>query len=221
MSFSVTPHDYMDFIKRAAARIEEDREYITALDAATGDGDHWANINLGFEQLLKAEAELREMNMGAMFKKIGMIMMSKIGGSSGILYGGAYQAAGRSIGDKPAISEEELALALETMAGDMMRRGQAQPGFKTMIDALYPAAETFKQCLADGVNDITTLNRVKEAAKAGAEATRDMEAVKGRATYQANKGVGHLDPGAVTMAYQVECLCDTLLDKLQKDQAGA
>ena len=59
------------------------------------------------------------------------------------------------------------------------------------------------------------------SAKAGAEATRDMEAVKGRATYQANKGVGHLDPGAVTMAYQVECLCDTLLDKLQKDQAGA
>lgn len=220
MSFSISSNDYMDFIKRAALRIGGEKDYISALDAATGDGDHWANINMGFEQLLDAQDELRGMSMGAMFIKIGMIMMSKIGGSSGILYGGAYQAAGRGMGDAKDISSEGLCQALDTMAQDMMRRGQAQPGFKTMIDALYPAVETYKSCLDEGADDVTTLKSVKRSALDGAQSTLAMEAVKGRATYQKDKGVGHLDPGAVTMAYQIECLCDTLRDKITPHQQG-
>lgn len=214
MSFVMTSKDYVSYIKIAAKRIHENGEYISKLDAVTGDGDHWANINLGFENLVAAADEMEKMPMDGVFKKIGMLMMSKIGGSSGVLYGGAYMAAGKALAGKESITSEELCLALETMVNDMMNRGKAEPGFKTMIDSLYPAVQAYKAALAEGKSDADTMAAVKQAAMDGAEATRAMEAVKGRASYQTNKGVGHLDPGAVTMSYQLECLCDYVKDNL-------
>lgn len=214
MSFVMTSKDYVSYIKIAAKRIHENGEYISKLDAVTGDGDHWANINLGFENLVAAADEMEKMPMDGVFKKIGMLMMSKIGGSSGVLYGGAYMAAGKALAGKETINSEELCLALETMVNDMMARGKAEPGFKTMIDSLYPAVQAYKAALAEGKSDADTMDAVKKAAMDGAEATKAMEAVKGRASYQTNKGVGHLDPGAVTMSYQLECLCDYVKDNL-------
>ena len=214
MSFVVTSNDYVDYIQVAAKKIAENGDYISGLDAITGDGDHWANINMGFENLVAASDEMRAMPIDGVFKKIGMLMMSKIGGSSGILYGGAYIAASKAVAGKVEITSEELCAALEAMVKDMMERGKAEPGFKTMIDSLYPAVEAYKKALAEGKSDAETLDAVKQAAIDGAEATKGMEAVKGRASYQANKGVGHLDPGAVTMSYQLECLCDCIKAKL-------
>ena len=83
-----------------------------------------------------------------------------------------------------------------------------------MIDALAPAVEAFRLGLSEGLPEAELLTKVKAAAEAGAESTRAMEAVRGRATYQSGKGVGHLDPGAVTMSYQVAALCDVVLASL-------
>ena len=120
----------------------------------------------------------------------------------------AVMDAGKAIAGKETIDSKDLCLALDTMVNDMMTRGKAQPGYKTMIDSLYPAVQAYKACLERGDSDADTMAAVKKAAIDGAEETKKMEAVKGRASYQANKGVGHLDPGAVTMSYQLECLCD-------------
>jgi dihydroxyacetone kinase-like protein len=214
MSFVITSNDYVKYINNIAKRIYENRDYITNLDAATGDGDHWVNINMGFENLVEASDELKNMPIYEVFKKIGMLMMSKIGGSSGILYGGAYIAASKAISGKNSINSQELCTALEAMVNDMMVRGKAKPGFKTMIDALYPAVQAYKNALSSGTDDLKAMELVKEAAINGAEATKHMEAVRGRASYQNNKGVGHLDPGAVTMSYQIECLCDYIKNNL-------
>ena len=214
MSFTMTSKDYVASIKIAAKKIHENGEYISKLDATTGDGDHWANINLGFENLVAAGDEMEKLPIDGVFKKIGMLMMSKIGGSSGVLYGGAYIAAGKALAGKETLTSEDLCLALETMVNDMMQRGKAQPGFKTMIDSLYPAVQAYKAALAEGKSDADPMEAVKKAAMDGAEDTKRMEAVKGRASYQANKGVGHLDPGAVTMSYQLECLCDYVREHL-------
>ncbi len=214
MGFVLTSKDYVAYIRIAAKKINENGDYISRLDAETGDGDHWANINLGFENLTAAAEELEKLPIDAAFKKIGMLMMSKIGGSSGVLYGGAYMAAGKALAGKESLTSADLCLALETMVNDMMARGKAEPGFKTMIDALHPAVQAYKAALEAGKPDAETMAAVKQAALDGAEATRGMEAVKGRASYQANKGVGHLDPGAVTMSYQLECLCDYVTENL-------
>lgn len=211
MSFTITSDIYVDYIEAAAKKIAASKDYVSGLDAVTGDGDHWVNINMGFENLVAAGPEMRKLSIADTFKKIGMLMMSKIGGSSGILYGGAYMAASRALSGKQEISSEELCAALDAMVTDMMKRGNSKPGYKTMIDALYPAVEAYKAALAENLDDISLLNAVKEATLNGAEATRNMEAVKGRASYRTDKGVGHLDPGAVTMSYQIECLCDSLI----------
>ena len=214
MGFTITSRDYVGYLKLAAKKIADNKDYITNLDAITGDGDHWVNINMGFTAMLEAAPELEGLAMDGVFKKIGSIMMSKVGGSSGFLYGGAYMAAAKEVAGKESIGSQELCSCLSAMVNDMMRRGKAEPGFKTMIDALYPAAQAYKDALERGDSDADTLEAVKQAAVSGAESTKSMEAVKGRATYQANKGVGHLDPGAVTMAYQLECLCDYISQNL-------
>ena len=214
MGFILTSEDYVAYIQNAAKKIHENGDYISQLDAATGDGDHWANINMGFENLVAAGDELKALPIDGAFKKIGMLMMSKIGGSSGILYGGAYMAAAKKCAGKKELDAAGLCEALEAMVTDMMNRGKAEPGMKTMIDALYPAVEAFKAGLAAGTDEKALLEQVKQASLDGAEATRGMEAVKGRASYQTNKGVGHLDPGAVTMSYQIEELCNYLIAKM-------
>lgn len=214
MSFVLTSSDYVAYIGQVARRIADSGDYITELDAVTGDGDHWANINLGFEALVAESEALAALPIDKLFQKVGMLMMSKVGGSSGILYGGAYMAASKAVAGRESIGSADLCAALDAMLADMMARGKAQPGYKTMIDALYPAVQAYKSALQQELGDAETMDAVAKAAAAGAESTRDMQAVKGRASYQQNKGVGHLDPGAVTMSYQIETLCGYVRENL-------
>jgi len=213
MGFQLTTDDYVDYLIRARDRIHEDGEYITALDAATGDGDHWTNMNSGFEKLMGMEDALRALSLADAFKKIAMTMMSTIGGSAGALYGSAYMEAAKKAAEKPALDNAGLCESLEAMLNGIMSRGKSEPGFKTMIDALYPAVQRYKDCVAKGMDEKETLALVKQAAIDGALSTKDMEAVRGRAYYQGNKGVGHIDPGAVTMAYQIEELMDYIIEE--------
>lgn len=214
MSFQLTSKDYADYIRKAYQLIHENGDYITDLDSATGDGDHWTNINMGFEKLVEIAGELEQKSVFEEFKQIGMTMMSVIGGSSGVLYGSAYLAAAKVLKEKETIGNEELCQVLEAMLQAIMSRGNAQAGWKTMIDCLAPAVDCYKECIKNGEDEKTTAEKVKQAALDGAESTREMEAVRGRATYQANKGVGHLDPGAVTMSYQIATLMDCVKEKL-------
>lgn len=214
MAFQLTSKDYMDYIKRAYALIHEKGDYITELDSATGDGDHWTNINMGFEKLVEEADRLEALSVADELKEIGKIMMSVIGGSSGVLYGSAYLEAAKTLKGKETIGNEELCGVLSAMLKAIMSRGNAQVGWKTMIDSLAPAVDCYKECIARGADENTTADKVKEAAVCGAEKTKEMEAVRGRATYQANKGVGHLDPGAVTMSYQIIILMDFIKEKL-------
>lgn len=214
MALQLTSKDYMEYIKRAYELIHANGDYITELDSATGDGDHWSNINMGFEKLVEEADRLEILNLFDEFKEIGKIMMSVIGGSSGVLYGSAYLGAAKTLKDKEVITNKDLCDILAAMLDAIMSRGNAQPGWKTMIDSLHPAVTCYKESIEKGLSEEETLALVKKTAINGAENTKNMEAVRGRATYQANKGVGHLDPGAVTMSYQISTLMDFALEKL-------
>lgn len=214
MGFQISSKNYIEYIKLAAAKIYENGDYVTALDSATGDGDHWTNINMGFEKIVEAASELEKMSLFEEFKKIGMIMMSVIGGSSGVLYGSAYIGAAKVLKGKDSIENQDMCNVLEAMLNAIMERGKAEPGFKTMIDCLHPAVECYKACIAKELSEGETVALVKKAAIDGAQNTANMEAVRGRACYQANKGKGNLDPGAITMSYQIEVLMDYIAAKL-------
>lgn len=208
----LTTAAYVDYLKAVTEKIASEKEYISELDAATGDGDHWANMNTGFTKLLEIEDELRSLDFAGLFKKAAMTIMSGVGGSSGILYASAYLKAASVLAGVETMDAEILMKLLDAELQGIMQRGNGQPGFKTMIDPLYQAVEAMKKALPDG--DAAAVNAMREGARLGMEATRDMEAVRGRACYQANKGVGHLDPGAVTMYYQLDMLGAAALDTI-------
>lgn len=214
MGFELNSRDYMEYVKQAYELIHGQGDYITALDSATGDGDHWTNINMGFEKLVEEAGRLEVLEVPDMLKEIGKIMMAVIGGSSGVLYGSAYLAAAKEMKETKTINNKDLCRILNAMLTAIMSRGNAERGWKTMIDCLGPAVDCYQACITDGVSEAETAARVRQAAIGGAEATREMEAVRGRATYQANKGVGHLDPGAVTMSYQIVTLMDFIKNKI-------
>ena len=205
----LTPDSYTDYLLAVAEKIASEKDYITELDATTGDGDHWANMNAGFSKLAAMEADLRKENLSNLFKKAAMAIMSGVGGSSGILYASAYLKASAAAAGCDELDAEGLCKVLNAELEGIMQRGKGQPGFKTMIDPLYQAVEAMKNALDQG--ETAAVEAMRLGAKQGMEATRDMEAVMGRACYQANKGVGCLDPGAVTMYYQLDLLADAAL----------
>ena len=195
--------------------IAEQKDYITELDSTTGDGDHWVNVNMGFEKITALSEEMESLSIAEMFKKVGMTMYSAVGGSSGALYGSGYMAAGRACEGKDYLDVKGLYMVYASMLEEIMKRGKTQPGQKTMIDALYQALEAYKKGLDINKSEKEVIKSFIEGAHKGAESTKEMEAVKGRASYRMDKGVGYLDPGAVTMAMQLECLGNVVLAKLE------
>lgn len=211
MKIKMNSKNYIEYLVKTAALLEKNRDYITRLDAETGDGDHWVNLNLGFEKLVEQKVELETMPLFEMFKKIAMILMSNVGGASGVLYGSAYLQASKVVKGHEIIDVEILNKIIRAMLEGIMGRGNSKPGFKTMVDPLYNACEYMEDALRENVDDKEVLLALKKGAKYGMEETKNMAAVKGRASYQLDKGVGKLDPGAVTMFYQIEALVDYLL----------
>ena len=127
MSLAMTASDYVDYLLAAGRKIAESKNYITELDSKTGDGDHWINLNMGFKKLNSIADELREKDLDAMFKRIGMTMMAMIGGSSGVLYGSAYIEASLIAAGKTIIDITLLTEILKSMEKAIMGRGKAQP----------------------------------------------------------------------------------------------
>lgn len=217
MTFTINSRDYMEYIGLVAKKIADSKDYITEIDAATGDGDHWVNMNMGFMALVSSEKELAELKLSEMFKQIGKKFISVVGGSSGILYGSAYLEAAKVTAGLEVLDPVSLCNVLEAMTNAIMRRGNTKPGDKTMVDTIYPAVQTYKLGLQEQTDLSMLLLAVKQAAIDGAESTKNMVAVKGRAYYQTDKGIGFIDPGAVTMSYQLFILMDYVMERMTEE----
>lgn len=215
MSFKLTAKDYITYMISTKEVIEKQKDYITELDATTGDGDHWANLYMGFTKFSEVAEGLEDISVEDLMKKIGMTMLSAIGGSSGALYGSGYIAASKALVGCGFLDVNTLYTMLNSMLKAIMDRGQAQPGQKTMIDSLYVALTRYKKAYDKKADEQTIISEFILGANEGAQSTIDMKAVKGRASYRTDKGVGHLDPGAVTMAIQLECLGDFIKEHMK------
>lgn len=213
MGFQLNTKDFVEYFNKTKELIASQKDYVTELDATTGDGDHWVNVNKGFEKITELSNQLSELSLQDMFKKVGMTMFSAVGGSSGALYGSGYIAASKACEGLNYLDVDSFYNAYHAILDEMMKRGKTEPGQKTMIDSLYSALEAYKKAIEEGVDEKQVIEKFIQGAKDGAEATKEMQAVKGRASYRTDKGVGHLDPGAVTMAMQLESIGNTILNK--------
>lgn len=193
-----------DVLVNIADVLEENKEYLTDLDRPIGDGDHGINMARGFEQI-KAQADsLKSKDAGGVFKSAGMVLVSKVGGSAGPLYGTAFMKAGGSIGNKAEIDINDFIKAMSAAIDGVKMRGKSTAGEKTMLDAMIPALEAMEKAQSENKDAKAILEAGAEAARAGAEATIPMLATKGRASYLQERSIGHQDPGATSFALMME-----------------
>src|SRR4051794_5470768 len=206
-SSAVQSEIVLSWMRESASDVRAKTDHLTQLDSAIGDGDHGINMNRGFEAVGKAlAAQNGSQAPGRLLVVAGKPVVSTVGGASGPLWGSFFRAAGRALGDEPSPDGEALRAALAAGVAAVQDLGAAQPGDKTMVDALAPAVEALGTALSSGEPVAEALSRAADAAEAGARATVPLQARKGRASYLGERSIGHEDPGAASAALIVRAL---------------
>jgi dihydroxyacetone kinase-like protein len=188
-------------IDATAAAIAAHAEELTRLDQAIGDGDHGANLHRGFQAIAAQRDALAGLGLGAALQKAGMVLVTTVGGASGPLYGSLLMGMGKALqaGQGPS---EAFAEGIESVK----RRGKSDVGAKTMLDVLVPALAALRA----GGGRAAMLAELRRTAEASREATRPMQATRGRASFLGERSIGHVDPGAASSCLLIQAVCDVL-----------
>jgi phosphoenolpyruvate---glycerone phosphotransferase subunit DhaL len=197
------------WVREFARTVTEHRDELTALDSAIGDADHGTNMARGMAAAVAALEEKPPGDPAALLKQVGMTLVSKVGGASGPLYGTFFLRMAGALGEGP-VDGAGFARALRAGLDGVIARGKAEPGDKTMLDALVPACDALDAALADGQPLDAALQAAAEAARAGRDATVPLVARKGRASYLGERSAGHQDPGATSTALLLDAAASTL-----------
>ena len=192
----VTDEQARDWIRRFAAAIGEHRVELVRLDTAIGDGDHGTNMDRGMKKAVERLQTSDGDDIGASLKAVGMALVSTVGGAAGPLYGTLFMQMGTAAAGRSELDLEGWTAALEAGLKGVQARGKAEPGDKTMVDALQPAVEALKA--AAGQDEASALRASADAAEEGMKATIPLVARKGRASYLGERSAGNQDPGATS-----------------------
>jgi phosphoenolpyruvate---glycerone phosphotransferase subunit DhaL len=193
----------LSWMRRFGAEIEEHRAELVRLDTAIGDGDHGTNMDRGMRKALSSLDSLEGDDIGGALKAVGMALVSSVGGAAGPLYGTLFLQMGTATAGASTLDLAGLANALEAGVKGVQARGKAEPGDKTMVDALLPALEALQN--ADGADEAEALTASADAAEEGMKATTPLVARKGRASYLGERSAGHQDPGATSTHLLLRC----------------
>ncbi|MQY28633.1 dihydroxyacetone kinase subunit DhaL [Nocardia aurantia] len=189
--------DPIAWLREFAALIDENADRLTELDAAIGDADHGSNMRRGTTAVTAAFAEAPPATAPDALKQAGMVLIRSVGGASGPLYGTFFLRAA-AVTDEIGLDATSFAKAFRAGLDGVVARGKAEPGDKTMFDALAPAADALDESLEGGATLSTALEIALAAAESGRDATVPLQARKGRASYLGERSVGHQDPGATS-----------------------
>lgn len=207
---TVTREQIVRWLRRTAQVLEENRDYLTQLDAAIGDADHGINMDRGFKRVLSQLPTVEDKDIGSILKTTGMALLASVGGAGGPLYGTLFMRAGMAVSSKQELTPQDMVTLLQAAVDGVVQRGKAQPGDKTMVDALLPALEAFRQAVEAGDDTRAALEKAVAAAEKGMKDTIPMLAKKGRASYLGERSIGHQDPGATSSYLILKALLDTL-----------
>ena len=199
---------YLQNIKKT---IDNNKDEIEKLDQEIGDGDHIFNIQRGIKESLILEDELSSHTPDEVFKKIGMKIMTTVGGSSGALF--ATLLIGMSKKFNGELSDQQNIAGMFSEGVEAMKnRGKADIGEKTMLDVFIPVSnELQKLSYQDDTKKLA--EKIKNIAKKGMLSTKDLIATKGRASFLGERAKGHIDPGARSSQLAIEAICNTILNK--------
>jgi phosphoenolpyruvate---glycerone phosphotransferase subunit DhaL len=206
---SVTYDDVVRALRAFAATIAENKTYLTDLDSAIGDADHGINMDRGFQAVAGKVDGVAPGDIGALFKAVGMTLVSTVGGAGGPLYGTLFLQLGVASAGKSELTAEDWLAALTAAVDGVQARGKAEPNDKTMLDTLWPARAAFAEAIAEGASFSEALQRSAAAGEEGMKATIPLVARKGRASYLGERSAGHQDPGSTSSFLLLKTFADT------------
>ncbi|WP_040978882.1 dihydroxyacetone kinase subunit DhaL [Oceanobacillus jeddahense] len=201
----LTTQSVQDWMQKVNEYMQENKAYLTELDQAIGDSDHGINMSRGFQEVSKKLEQSTYDDAAAVLKDVAMTLMSKVGGASGPLYGTAFLKMSMAVKGKDTVDKEAFAAGLEAAAQGIQQRGKSTAGEKTMVDVWAPLVSWWKE------QDEIDPEGLEAAAKEAMEATKPMEATKGRASYLKEKSIGHIDPGSASSYYIFKSLAEVLV----------
>jgi len=184
---------------------------LESLDRAIGDGDHYINMKRGATAIVEMQAELQALSTDLALNKIGMKLLSTIGGASGPLLASFFMGMAKIIKEHNNTDISTCAAAFSAGVDTIRQRGKADVGEKTMLDVLIPVAATFKQLAEQGKSAKEIASALKDVASKGLESTRNMLATKGRASGLGERAIGHLDAGAKSCQVMIHTVCDVVI----------
>ena len=188
--------------------INQNAEEVTALDQAIGDGDHVINLQRGIQAVMNERDKLGGLDWLAAWQRIGMILMSTVGGASGSLLGTLFVSMSKAGRDK-VLTPQTFAEIFRAGVESVKLRGKADVGEKTMLDVLVPVANYL--VTHAGQKTVTELlTELPNVAISGMESTRDMKATKGRASFLEDRTIGHIDAGAKTSQLMICAIVNVL-----------
>jgi len=206
---SVGHDDVVRWVSAFAEAIAENKEYLTALDAAIGDADHGINMNRGMQSVMAKLQAGNPEDIGALLKTVGMALVSSVGGAGGPLYGTFFLQLGSKAIGKDELTDDDWVAMLAAAVEGVQGRGKAEPNEKTMVDALIPARDALAAAVAAGEPFANALHASAAAAEEGMKATIPLVARKGRASYLGERSAGHQDPGATSSWILLKTAADT------------
>jgi len=186
----------------------DNEKYFGDLDALVGDGDFGYSMARGFELVLSGWDDFDRTDIGTFLKKIAVMITSRIGGTSGPIWGTAFLRAGTTAGAVDHLEQAQIIAMLRASIEGIKARGKSDVGDKTLLDALVPAVDTLEERVAAGDDAAAALRAAATVARERAEATRSMQAMRGRASYTGERSIGTLDAGAMAVAVMFEALAD-------------
>ena len=192
----------VEYVVRTIAQTAVDNEkYFGDLDAVVGDGDFGYSMARGFEVVLSGWDDIDRTDIATFLKRVAITITSKIGGTSGPIWGTMFLRAASTIGDKSEVDGATLVAALRAAAEGIKARGKAELGDKTLLDSLVPATDALEQALASGTDPVAAF---ATTARETAEATKELQARRGRASYTGERSIGSVDAGAIAVAVMAE-----------------
>lgn len=201
---------YLEILNKIADEINRNQEELTDLDREIGDGDHGVNIDRGFSEIKKILPTFENLSTSEVFSKIGMTLLTKVGGASGAIYGTAFMNAGIYLKGKENITDEIIVETLKSMIDGIQKRGKAIQGEKTMLDTIIPVYEFLNGTINSGKTLEEIKNDVLAIARNAMESTKDIIATKGRAAYLGERSKGHIDPGAMSSYIMIKVICENI-----------
>ncbi|MFW6329326.1 MAG: dihydroxyacetone kinase subunit DhaL [Alkalispirochaetaceae bacterium] len=203
----VTLDDLLTWLKTLRTRFEQNKEYLTELDSAIGDADHGINMNRGFQAAVADLEDKPPSDIAGALKQVSMMLIKKVGGASGPLYGTFFLKASAAVSGKESLDAQALLAMFSAGVEGLQQRGKAQQGDKTMLDAWFPALEAMESAGEEGIQAM--LEAGAAAAEGGMKATIPLVARKGRASYLGERSKDHQDPGATSTYLLLQAAAET------------